>query len=311
MKATQDSYCPESNQAMETGRDGHTLGSLLPRCYSALTSRTKPRQPVVDHFSPRCVLMSYADSRYRYVQELQVLSARKYCRFDQIHAYGPEDIDPDFRARHDAVLKQRRGGGYWLWKSYLIDRTLRQLPTNSVLMYSDAGAVFVADCEPLLSLCASSNCDVVCFELMQIERMYTKRDTFVMLNCDSPEFTRTRQRLGSFMIIRKSENSSRFVREWLHWSEDPRLLTDMQNTQGLPDYADFIDHRHDQSIFSLLTKKHGLPAFRDPSQWGNSVHAAYPNSPYPQIINHVRRIKRPWLLQKSPLELCALQRSPL
>jgi len=247
--------------------------------------------------------MSYADSRYSYVQELQVQSARKYCRFDQIHAYGPQDIDADFRARHHAVLKQRRGGGYWLWKSHLIDRTLRQLPTNSVLMYSDAGAVFVADCEPLLSLCASSNCDVVCFELMQLERMYTKRDAFVLLNCDAPEFTHTRQRLGSFMIIRKSDNSTRFVSEWLRWSEDPRLLTDAQNTQGLPDYADFIDHRHDQSIFSLLTKKHGLPAFRDPSQWGNSVHAAYPNSPYPQIINHVRRIKRPWLLQKSLLEL--------
>jgi len=62
-------------------------------------------------------------------------------------------------------------------------------------MYSDAGAVFVADCEPLLSLCASTNCDVVCFELMQLERMYTKRDAFVLLNCDSPEFTHTRQRL--------------------------------------------------------------------------------------------------------------------
>jgi len=92
------------------------------------------------------------------------------------------------------------------------------------------------------------------------------------------------------VIIRKTDNSSRFVSEWLRWSEDPRLLTDVPNTQGLPDYADFIDHRHDQSIFSLLTKKHGVPAFRDPSQWGNSVHAAYPNSSYPQIINHVRRI---------------------
>jgi len=32
----------------------------------------------------------------------------------------------------------------------------------------------------------------------------------------------------------------------------------------------FIDHRHDQSIFSLLFKKHGLKPFKDPTQYSES-----------------------------------------
>jgi hypothetical protein len=32
-------------------------------------------------------------------------------------------------------------------------------------------------------------------------------------------------------------------------------VQDMDNTLGQPNYPEFYDHRHDQAIFSLLTKK--------------------------------------------------------
>jgi hypothetical protein len=50
-----------------------------------------------------------------------------------------------------------------------------------------------------------------------------------------------------------------------------------------------MEHRHDQSVFSVLSKKHGLPVFRDPSQFGNGVLDDFPNSTYPQLIVHSRR----------------------
>jgi len=59
---------------------------------------------------------------------------------------------------------------------------------------------------------------------------------------------------------------------------------------GKPNYKEFIDHRHDQSIFSVLTKKYNLLAYRDPSQWGNEDIKTYKSTSfYPQIIVSTRQ----------------------
>ncbi len=79
-----------------------------------------------------------------------------------------------------------------------------------------------------------------------------------------------------------------FSGSFLEQAQDKRLITDMENVMGYPNYHDFIAHKHDLSIFSLLSKKAGLESFRDPSQFGNDVMASYPNSPYEQLINLTR-----------------------
>jgi hypothetical protein len=77
------------------------------------------------------------------------------------------------------------------------------------------------------------------------------------------------------------------------------LITEMKGTVG-PDYSDFVAHRHDQSIFSLLTKRYGLVAYRDPSQYGNDLREEYPASTYGQLIDLTRsRTSRPACLALS------------
>ncbi len=39
----------------------------------------------------------------------------------------------------------------------------------------------------------------------------------------------------------------------------------------------------------LLTKRYGLAAYRDPSQWGNDLREEYPASCYGQLIELTRR----------------------
>ena len=39
---------------------------------------------------------------------------------------------------------------------------------------------------------------------------------------------------------------------------DKRIITDDPNEPGVENYPDFKEHRHDQSILSLLVKKFGL-----------------------------------------------------
>jgi hypothetical protein len=40
--------------------------------------------------------------------------------------------------------------------------------------------------------------------------------------------------------------------EWLAYASDPRLITDTDNTLGKQNLPRFREHRHDQSIRSLL-----------------------------------------------------------
>jgi hypothetical protein len=74
------------------------------------------------------------------------------------------------------------------------------------------------------------------------------------------------------------------MHEFLNYAQDERLLTDMENQLGYPNYEGFHEHRHDQSILSLLSKKYGLMAFRDPSQFGNQMIHLHPESHYGQLM---------------------------
>ncbi len=74
-----------------------------------------------------------------------------------------------------------------------------------------------------------------------------------------------------------------FVSEWLTYAQDSRAITDDKNVLGKPNYDDFRENRHDQTILSLLAKKWNLKIYPDPSQYGKTKR------PYPSIFNHHRQ----------------------
>ena len=77
-----------------------------------------------------------------------------------------------------------------------------------------------------------------------------------------------------------------FVDEWLRFAAQSSLIDD--SPSKAPNYPGFREHRHDQSIFSLLSKKYDIEAFRDISQYGNGYKKSYDNSPYNQIVELTR-----------------------
>lgn len=241
------------------------------------------------------LLLNYANAKYRASQRINSRSGLEVGNFDAVISYGSRNIDVEFAARHARILRHKVGNGYWLWKPYFMQQALAQLCDGDFLFYCDAGAKFIAAIDPLVELCQVHDQDVIPFELQQIERVWTKRDAFVLLDCDSDILANAKQRLASFILLRKSKFSVAFVEQYLHYACDARALTDQHNELAARNYDDFVAHRHDQSIFSLLTKRHGLKAFRDPSQWGNGLLAEYPTSEYGQLIEHTRKRTHPVL----------------
>ena len=62
--------------------------------------------------------------------------------FDEVVAYTEEDLksDKNFWSSHSEFIeKNKRGYGYWLWKPYLIGKTMRGMKEGDVLLYLDAG----------------------------------------------------------------------------------------------------------------------------------------------------------------------------
>lgn len=199
--------------------------------------------------------------------------------------YVKEDVQ--FYMRNCDILNMKRGAGYWLWKPYIIWRALEESCEGDIIFYSDAAAEFIADVNPLLEL--TNQQDIVTFSLGPFrDGQWTKRDTFLLMGCDTVEFAESSQTMASFIIIKSSKSSRQFISEWLHYSQDRRSISDDPNALGHPNYPNFAEHRHDQSILSLLVKKWKLKTYRDPSQNGNgSINPSTGN--YSQIINHTRK----------------------
>ena len=219
-----------------------------------------------------------------------VNSARNPGGFDFATVHDIGSLSAKFRYTHSAILRKTRGCGYWLWKPYIILKTLiESMSDNDLLMYQDAGAHIIRDVGPLLKLVQELDPGILVFHTQFLEKVFTKRDAYVLMGMDDERVYDSYQRMASFVILRKNCQSLQFVMEWLAYASDPRILTDIDNQMDKPNLATFRENRHDQTVLSLLSKKWQLDEFRDPSQYGNiDKKLMYTLGPYKQLVFHTR-----------------------
>lgn len=234
------------------------------------------------------IIVNYANPRYEQAQKFNTQSAVEAGKADCVLEYGPESIDTIFFEKNRKVLQHEKGGGYWLWKPYIILDALRKSQPGDILMYVDSGCHFIKGMDYLTDLLETSGQDIIPFEVQHQESAWSKRDAFSLMGLDGLGFESTRQRLSGFIVVKNSQFSLNFFEEFLSYAQDIRIIGDYPNVCGFQNFPDFQCNRHDQTVFSLLSKKYKLEAFRDPSQWGNREVGIYPNSPYPQIIELTR-----------------------
>lgn len=227
-------------------------------------------------------LINYANKKYRKCQKLNTKTAYKKGKVDRVINYSDDDIDPKFRKEHNNILSVHKGNGYWLWKPYFIYKTLCDIDFGDYLMYCDSGAYFINDVHLLIDCMERDNQDLMCFEIDTIEKDWSKRDAFILMDADEKKYYSTKQREGGFVLIKKTKNTMKFSREYLDYSCDYRIISDDSNVMGKENYDGFVENRHDQTVYSILSKKYGYIPYRDIAQFGNKK--VYSNSPYPQIV---------------------------
>ena len=104
--------------------------------------------------------------------------------------------------------------------------------------------------------------DILTFQMPHIERVWTKQNVAKYLNCQTDEIMNSGQIIGGIFMMKKTDFIKDFVNYWystcnLKWTIDD------SPSEGELNHEDFREHRHDQSVFSLLVKKHNLFRIND------------------------------------------------
>lgn len=238
------------------------------------------------------IAVNYADKKFQRAQKLNSRTARQWGA-DRVIEYGPGDIDEAFRRRNKEILDTPRGGGYYLWKPYFYRKAYDELGEGDYLVYIDSGAVYINRIQYLIDCMEQEKVPLMIFSLERerIEKGNTKRDAFVLTGCDEARYADTPQSIGGYFVCKKAPEVKAYLDEVLQYAQDIRIISDKPNVMGLPNYAEFADHRHDQSVISLMSKKYGFKRFRDPSQFGMINHyeeEVERRSTYPQIVDSHR-----------------------
>eukprot|EP00928_Gymnodinium_smaydae_P024368 TRINITY_DN19734_c0_g1_i1.p1 TRINITY_DN19734_c0_g1~~TRINITY_DN19734_c0_g1_i1.p1 ORF type:complete len:810 (-),score=63.35 TRINITY_DN19734_c0_g1_i1:83-2215(-) len=233
-----------------------------------------PSLPAVKQSGPLyLVAVSYADgccARSLKKNRNQALAVGA----DEARAYGRSDLEPTWAARHEHILSQRRGGGWWLWKPKLILQTLKDpaVPWNrGVVAWVDAGNFLHADPRPVIDD-ALRESDVAGMRLkLCLESDWTSSLTLQRLNASSKYAWTDRPQIGAyFLLFRKTSVAISFVEEWLRRSEDAEtLLGGAAKTVDVTEIPGFQVHQADQSVLSILFKAHGFRAL--PLEEGHRV----------------------------------------
>ena len=85
--------------------------------------------------------------------------------FDEVFSYNYSDIDDEFKEKNKHILEQPRGAGFWLWKPYIIKKTLEKIEENDLLFYSDSGISFIRPIDDLIKIMDETDEKLLLFEL--------------------------------------------------------------------------------------------------------------------------------------------------
>jgi len=212
------------------------------------------------------VSICYANEAYRKSQRINEFTAKFIGKVDVTHNFGPADIDSEFSKENTEILSIERGNGLWLWKPYFIDRTLQQLNEKDYLIYTDSSTIYYRNAKKLIALLENSEQAAMLFELPLVEAEWTKPFVFEALGLNEHKYLFSNQRSGTIMIFKNTPNTKKLVSEWLSLCKQKAFLDFNKSNEKKGDFL--IHHREDQSVLSLLSKKHGIKAFSDPTDYG-------------------------------------------
>ena len=187
----------------------------------------------------------------------------------------------DFWNTHKNFIENNpRFYGYSIWRPFLIKEVFNKINENDIIVYTDAGCEWnikgLKRLKEYINIINNSTSGILSFELCQLEKSWTKMDLIKEVN--SYDKLETKQILSGIFFLRKNEKTITFLQEWYNLMCNYHFIDDSKSI--IPNDESFIEHRHDQSCFSLLCKKYNSTVLPDETYfWPWNIKESYINYP--------------------------------
>lgn len=198
---------------------------------------------------------NYIDAGERLIKQ-----AKSTGYFDKIILYTDKDLknDKEFWNRHcDFITKNKKGYGYWIWKSYIIKKTMEIMNDGDILLYLDCGCEIGGSKQLLIPRFFNvvKKDKIICTRA-QVEKKWCKMDLLLHFDMQDSKLINLRQNQAGIVMFYICEETKFIVDLWYNTGCDYHMIDDSPSIKRNIKY--FREHRHDQAIFSLITKKYNI-----------------------------------------------------
>ncbi|ROI12416.1 hypothetical protein [Epilithonimonas hominis] len=208
---------------------------------------------------------AFVHSAKRIIEEAKSLNI-----FDETQRYDFKDLPLSIQS--SPLFLDKKKGGFWLWKAYVIYDSLSKLNDGDILVYSDSGCELKNPDGWKAELELLKQKDAIFYQYSE-NRNYAfskfnpafndspklkywmkkiLKQTFQPI-FDNEEWLEKNKLLAGFIIIKKTPEMMILVKEWLDiMTFRPDLVADpmLFEKQNLG----FSSHRHDQSVLSAIVR---------------------------------------------------------
>ena len=211
------------------------------------------------------IFIAYGDARCTYSLRRIGRQARKLDLFDEIVLYTPNDL-PDY-IKSSPLMQYSYGGGYWVWKPYIIKETLARYNEGDIVCYVDACCSLKKSIEWTLYFELMKDYDFLCFkyrdEYPEWEKFgststkikyWGKKNTLLYLDgLVGRSDWRENNKIWGGLIFCKGKNNP-IISDWLNITlANPEVIIDPTEEEMHDQYPYFALHKHDQVLLVALT----------------------------------------------------------
>ena len=232
--------------------------------------------------------MLVTSSQWRY-QNQRVFNSISILNQQHLHQ------DKIFWDTHSQFIENNpKGHGYWLWKSWAVKSVIANIPDNDVVLYLDAGCQInhhgVSRFYDYCNIAAKQG--VCCFQLPGFtEHCWNKSDTACrILGSQHNQHMQTDQIMATVIFFLNNLENKQLVDTWYNICQEQnyKYLTDEPSI--VPNHTAFREHRHDQSILSLLLKTANIQPIPDETWFHPNWHSNGISFPLWATRNHTSKV---------------------
>ncbi len=203
---------------------------------------------------PPVFLVTYAAGGEKYFRNQNAVNQYAVNKgIDFILNYRKSHIDVKFFEKNREIFNERVGAGMWVWKPYIILRTLQSAPEGSIIIYLDAAFKIRKPIPRFLDQLGDKDMMLV-QDQDRLNGAYVKGDTFHLMDCMDDGCRQSPHIWSAIIVIRNTDKSRKIVKSWLEACENIDILS-ATATKYVPNFPEYKWHHFDQSVLSMIYYK--------------------------------------------------------